>query len=171
MAAANKKKRTKIYDGVRFLRWVMLTVIIWQVIGIFDDNPFTQTDWLVLLVAILLFLIFWVLRRVEFDEEAIYRVYGNRENAVPFGAVVRIEKSGVAMNDRKMWRLRYIDKDNKERKFLFLEGNFQSGSVNELIKRVEAINENLEVERSYIWNQWEHQKRRKAARKDKRNES
>ena len=170
MAASTKTKRTKIYDGVRFLRWVMLAVVLWQVIGIFDENPFTQTDVLVLLVAILLFLIFWVLRRVEFDEDAIYRVYGNKEIAVPLEAVVRIEKSGVAINNRKMWRLRYVDKNNKERKFLFLEGNFRSGSVDELIKRVEAINENLEVERSYIWNQWEHQKRRRAARKEKKRE-
>ena len=166
MPKPDRPKRTVIYDGIRFLRWCMLVVALFQFTALFNEP--SQADIVVLLIAILLFLLFWVMRRVEFDEDFIYRVYGNKEKPVPLQAVVRIEKSGVAVNSRKKWRLRYIDKDNKERKFLFLEGNFRSGSVNELIEKVEAVNKDLEVERSYIWNQVEQQKRRRARRKAKK---
>lgn len=141
----------------------MLAVIIFQTAVLFSSP--TQTDVLVLLIAVLFFLLFWVLRRVNFDENNIYRIYGYKEKATPFSSVVRIERSGIKLDNRKYWRLRYRDKDGRERKFLFLEGNFQHGSVNELITAVKKVNPGVEIEESYIWNQVGQQKRRRSKRK------
>lgn len=156
-------KRTTLYNGNRWIRWVWLVVIVFQTIGLFSAP--TQTDVLVLLIAILLFLLFWVLRRVNFDENNIYRIWGNKEKAVALTSVIRIERSGMKLNSRKYWRVRHQDKDGQEQKFVFLEGNFQHGSVKELIDAVRKVNPGVEVEESHIWNQVEQQKRRRAKRK------
>ncbi len=69
------------------------------------------------------------------------------------------------MNNRRYWRVRHTDKDGEEKKFSFLEGNFQHGSVKELIAAIRKVRPGVEVEESHIWNQVERQKRRKAKRK------
>ncbi len=63
-----------------------------------------------------------------------------------------------------MWRLRY-DTEAGEKSFLFIDGVFQQGSVKALMAAVQKMNPDVEIEESYIWNQWEQQKRRKAKRK------
>ena len=146
----------------------MLAVVVFQLVGLFDDNPFTQVDVLVLLIAILLFLLFWVLRRVNFDEHNIYRVWGIKEKAVALSSIFRIERTGISLNNRKYWRVRYRDQDDQESKFIFLQGNFQSGSVKALMEAVKEVNPEVEIVESYIWNQWEHQKRHKTKRKEKK---
>ena len=163
------KNRTPIYNGNRWIRWIMLLVILWQIAGFFDDAPFAQVDVLVLLIAILLFLVFWVLRRVNFDEENIYRVYGKKEKAVALTSITRIEKTGMRFGKGgRYWRLRYADQDGREQKFLFKEGTFQSGSIKALFEAVQKVNPGVEIEKSHIWNQVELQKRRKANRKAKK---
>ena len=147
----------------------MLLVILWQIAGLFDDSPFTQIDVLVLLIAILLFLVFWVLRRVNFDENYIYRIWGTKEKAVAFTSITRIERTGMRFGrGNRYWRLRHTDKDGQEQKFLFREGNFQHGAVKELVEAIQKVNPGLEFEASHIWNQVEQQKRRKEKRKAKK---
>ena len=144
-------------------------MVIWQLIGLFDDNDWTQVDTLVLLCAILLFLLFGLLRRVSFDENNIYRTWGSREKAVAFTAIKRIEQTGIRIGQgSRYWRLRHTDKDGQEQKFLFREGNFQHGAVKELVEAIQKVNPALEFEASHIWNQVEQQKRRKAKRKAKK---
>lgn|GEM_PF-4699372 len=109
-------------------------------------------------------MLFYVMRRIKFDDEHIYRIYGYKDKAIPFTSVRRIEKSGTAINNRKMWRLRY-DTEAGEKSFLFIDGVFQQGSVKALMAAVQKMNPDVEIEESYIWNQWEQQKRRKAKRK------
>lgn len=111
--------------------------------------------------------LFYNLRRVKFDDENIYRIYGKREKPVAFTAISRIEKSGAKLNSRRMWRLRY-DNEGKEDSFLFIDGIFQHGSVKELIEKVRTGNPGVEIEESHIWNQVEHQKRRKKKRKERK---
>lgn len=157
------KSRTPIYNGNRWIRWIWLLVILWQIAGLFDDSPFTQIDVLVLFIAILLFLVFWVLRRVNFDEENIYRIYGKKEKVVAFSSITRIEKTGMRLGKGgRYWRVRHTDKDGREQKFLFKEGTFQSGAVKALFEAVKKVNPGVEIEESHIWNQVELQKRRKA---------
>lgn len=128
----------------------------------FSEN--WQSNLLLSLVFLGLTMLFYVMRRVKFDDENIYRIYGRREKAVPFSTVIRIEKSGTAINSRKMWRLRYDTKEG-EKSFLFIDGIFQHGSVKELMAAVRKVKPDVEIEESYIWNQWEHQKRRKAKKR------
>ena len=159
-------KRTPLFNGNRWIRWVWLLVILFQIASLFDDDGWSSVDVLVLLSAVLLFLLFWVLRRVNFDNQNIYRVYGTKEKATAFSAITRIEKTGMRLGKGgRYWRVRYTDKDGQEAKFLFKEGNFQHGSVKELFEAVRKINPDVEIEESHIWNQVEQQKRRKAKRK------
>ena len=91
------------------------------------------------------------MRRLRFDDENIYKIYGSKEKVVPLSSVIRFEASGAKMNSRRMWKLFYLDKDGKKRKIHFVEGTFQHGSVKELIKRLPMNNPDVEIEESYFW--------------------
>lgn len=138
------------------------------VITIIENAETRLRNSLILLVVLLLYYLLFKMRRVRFDDGHLYRIYGKKEKAVPFSRVLRIEKSGAKLNGRRMWRMRYLDDDKEEKKFLFIDGVFQHGSVKELIEKVRAVNPGVEVEESHIWNQVEQQKRRKARRKAKK---
>ncbi len=158
-------KRTTISNGIAWVRyiWGFFTVLFFS--NVFSEG--WQTDLILTLIFAGLTALFYNLRRVRFDDENIYRIYGKREKPVAFAAISRIERSGAKLNSRRMWRLRY-DNEGKEDSFLFIDGIFQHGSVKELIQKVRAVNPGVEIEESYIWNQVEQQKRRKARRKAKK---
>ncbi|MCE7991042.1 MAG: hypothetical protein HEP71_03645 [Roseivirga sp.] len=161
-------KRTTISNGIRWVRYPLIPVILELVISSIENAETRSRDLLILLVFLLLYYLLFKMRRVRFDEGHIYRIYGKKEKAVPFSEVQRIEKSGAKLNSRRMWRLRYLDADKEEKNFLFIDGIFQHGSVKELIEKVRAVNPGVEVEESHIWNQVEQQKRRKKKRKERR---
>lgn len=161
-------KRTTISNGIRWVRYLLIPVMLELIISIIQNAETRERNIFILLVVILIYFLLFISKRVRFDETHIYRIYGRREKAVPFTAVVRIEKSGVKINSRKMWRLRYLDKDEQEQNFLFLDGIFQHGSVGELIERVKEAKPSVEIEESYIWNQVEQQKRRRKKRKERK---
>ena len=160
-------KRTTISNSISWMRF------IWGFLAfIFFTNVFNaegrETNLILFLIFTVLTFLFWRIRRVRFDDQYIYRIYGKKEKPVAFTAIKRIERSGATRNSRRMWRLRYENEEGKEAKYLFIDGIFRHGSVKELIQAVRKINPALEVEESHIWNQIEQQRRRRKRRKERK---
>lgn len=161
-------KRTTISNGIRWVRYFFGFMAL-----VFLSEAFEgawQVDIVTSLVFLILTWLFYKMRRVRFDDENIYRIYGKKENVVSFNSIKRIEKSGATINSRRMWKLRYEKEGGREASFLFIDGIFQHGSDKELISAVSKVNPSVEVEESYFWNEVEHYKRRRAKRKERKKE-
>lgn len=161
-------KRTTISNGIRWVRYLLIPVMLELLISSIENSEIRERNLLILLVILVLYYLLFKMRRLRFDEVNIYRIYGKKEKALPFDSILRIERSGAKMNGRRMWRLRFLNNDKQEKSFLFIDGVFQHGSVKELIQKVRAVNPGVEIEESHIWNQVEQQKRRKKKRKERK---
>lgn len=159
-------KRTTISNGIRWVRYFFGFLAL-----VFLSEAF-EGEWHWDIVTFQVFLIltwlFYKMRRVRFDDENIYRIYGKKEKVVPFTSIRRIEKSGAKINSKRMWRLRYEKEGGGEASFLFTDGAFRHGSDKELIKKVRKVNPGVEIEESYVWNEVEHYKRRRKKRKERK---
>ena len=104
-----------------------------------------------------LFLLFYNLRRIQFDDGHVYRIYGKSEKALPFSDIQSIKRSGIKVNGTRLWKVTFSGKGNKERKFLFKEGTFQHGSTKQLIEAVKKANPSVVIWHNPFFNHSENE--------------
>jgi hypothetical protein len=100
----------------------------------------------------------YISRRVRFDEKALYRIYGRNEKVTSFESIESIKATGSKVNNRRVWKVTYLDKDGLAHKYRFLEGTFQSFSIKELIKAVRRVNPSVVVWTHPFFNKPEEKK-------------
>ena len=112
--------------------------------GIGGSTNVPQDIFFGLLFGLIAFLLH-ISRRVKFTETEIIRFYGRRQKVTPFEKIVSIKRSRTKVNNVRLWKVDYLDKDGLAKKFRFKEGTFQHGSTKEMIKMAEAVNPEIVV--------------------------
>lgn len=140
--------RTTITNGVRLWRYPVGFVGIFLLLSILQDFAVSQAGLVFFCTLVILFVLLYKSRRVRFDDAHIYRMYGKNEKATAFTDIVSIKRSAMKLNGTRMWKVTFLNADQKEKKFWFLEGVFQHGSTQEFIKLVQAVNPSVVV--------WQH---------------
>ena len=161
-------KRTTIHTGLRWVRYLVALIAISPVLGAIQSSEGRQENILFALVCLLFFIIFHMWKRVSFDEENLYRHYGNRVRAIPLNTIFLIDR-GPKVGSSHTWRVHYRGVEEKERKFIFREGLFRSGSIEALIEAVNVVKGGpIPVERSVLGSTLSADKRRRQKRKEKK---
>jgi hypothetical protein len=130
----NLSKRTTITNSIRWLRFLWGFMALSCFIGALESSEGRSLNTLCFLIFTLLTFLFFIMRRVRFDENGLYRIYGKKEKFVPISDIVSIKRSAMKINSTRMWKVTYHDKDQLEHKIFFLEGTFRHGSTQEFIK-------------------------------------
>ena len=145
--------RITITNGVRPLKFLFTLFALGSLVTAFQVEEGRARPVFFFLFWTTLVILAHISRRVRFDQENLYRTYGPREKVQPFTSIIRIERSGAKLSNRRFWNVIYKTDDGRESRIRFLEGNFQHGSVNEFIKAVQAVNPEVQIERSHFWAQ------------------
>ena len=141
-------KRTTITNGVRPFRYIFGLLSVFLLLNMIQELSAGTGTLLTFFISTILFFLLYISRWIQFDDEYIYRRYGKKEKAVSFLTIVSIKRTAAKVNGRRMWKVTFLDDEEKEKGFRFLEGNFQHGSTKEFIKKVEMVNPEVVV--------WEH---------------
>jgi hypothetical protein len=131
-------KRTTITNGIRPFRFLFVVLIVLSFIDALK-NPASQASLIVWIVSVVLFGVLHFSRKVEFDDQTIYRAFRSRDRPVPFTQIESVKQNGFKVNDTQMWKVTYLDNSNQERSFQFFEGVFQQGSANKFIRAVSSV--------------------------------
>lgn len=117
------KKREVIKSGKAWMRWLMVPVVFFSVLHIFEHLT-SLTGYIVLLISIGLFYVFKRARRLEHDELNLYIIRDKKETIIPFTSIISIKRSGMTVNGSRPWKIRYDDHIRKERKIWFFNDFF-----------------------------------------------
>lgn len=123
-------------------------VVIFSFAALFSEPIFETWVVLCFLMSVGVFYLLYKSRRIRFDDESVFRIYGKKEKETPFVTILSIKRTSAKINGRRMWKLTFLNEEGKEKSFRFLEGNFQHGSTQELIKKVERVNPSVVI--------WQH---------------
>lgn len=144
----NPQKHTTITNGIRPWRYL---VGIWSLLtltSLFSTWPLNTITLLSFSISAVLFTLLYYSRRIVFSSTHLFKIHGNRKQAIPLTAIQSIKRTGAKVNGTRMWIVNYLNTKGKEKKVRFLEGVFQHESTKELIQEVRKVNPNVVV--------WEH---------------
>lgn len=141
-------KRTTITNSIRPLRFIFGPVLLLVLLSILQNGAPSSWDTILLLVLLFLFLITYFGKKVSFDEKQLYRSFGYMETVIPFHEIKSIKRSRMKINGVRLWKVTYLNAENKEKHIRFKEGAFCSFSTRDLIEIVKKQNPALVV--------WEH---------------
>jgi hypothetical protein len=132
-------KRTTITNGVRPARYFFAVLILLSFIDVLK-SPESKVTMVIWLVSVVMFGVLHFSRKIEFDDENIYRNFGRMERAVPFTRIESVEQSGMKVTSTRMWKVTYLNDAVQKHSFQFIEGTFQHGSTNTFIQAIQRVN-------------------------------
>lgn len=142
------KKRTAITNGIRPWRYLVGIWCLLTLTSLFSTWPINTTTSLSFSISATLFTLLYYSRRIVFSSTHLFKIHGNKEQAIPFTSIQSIKRNGAKVNGTRMWIVTHLNTEGKEKKVRFLEGVFQHGSTKEFIQEVRKVNADVVV--------WEH---------------
>lgn len=136
-------KRTTLTHGLRPFRYVAGAVGVFCIQEVWNAERLTDGPIIIFVLAWAFWFLFYMHRKLSFDGTGVYKRYGRKEIHIPFQSIVSIKKSGTKINGRRTWKLTH--NSDKIRSFHFLEGNFQHGSVKEMIGIATKVNPDIVI--------------------------
>lgn len=95
--------------GYRWVRFILIPLIIFALIGLFEFGENWARDLLILIVLLFLYFLFWRSRRLKHDSENLYIINGNKTKVVPFTSIISIKRSRTKINGSRFWILKYTN--------------------------------------------------------------
>jgi len=128
-----KGERKVIKVGKAWMRWLMVPVVFFSILDIWD-KPYRWTGLIVLAISIGLFYLLKRARRLEHDDASLYVIRDKKEKLIPFTSIISVKRSGATVNGSRYWILLYEDELRKKRKIRFFNDFFNKEFHNKLRK-------------------------------------
>lgn len=109
------KKRKVINYGYRWVRFIFILPIIGAIFEFFAEDSKLANSFLYLFIFIGLYLLFWMARRLQHDDECFYIIRGKKEKAIHYSRIVSVKRSRSKVNGGRFWILKYTDDLEKKR--------------------------------------------------------
>lgn len=149
---ATQGMKQRISSHLRAGRYVMILIAMpifcALVYSLFKDEietNFVGGSLVALLVAGILYYLFDQAKTVEFDYEFMYVTYKSKTEKVPLGKVFTIKMTMTQINNRNMWKIKYVDNFGKKRSVRILPKIYQDDFQKFKVK-VKSANSNVEIQ-------------------------
>lgn len=122
----------------------MIGMIIKILIEGNNDNLAIGILTLFIFLLIGLYFIFDKAKSIEFDDENLFITSKNSDEKIPFNNILKIKKTLAEINDRDIWKIQYLDKNNIE-KSIRIWPRWNSKYFEEFKKITLNINKEIEI--------------------------
>lgn len=109
-------KRTTIKYGYKWMRFIFILFAFLIILGIIENPQNIIWDLLFLLICAILYFLFSISRRLQFDTQNFYIIRGSNEKAIHFSSIISIKKSSTKINGGRYWKMIYKDEFGSEHK-------------------------------------------------------
>lgn len=103
------EERKVVTYGYRWLRFVLIPIIIVSILGLIDSIEDWEINILTLIVSLFLYFLFWRSRRMQHDSENLYVINGSKTKVIPFTSIISIKRSRTTINGSRFWILKYLN--------------------------------------------------------------
>jgi len=134
----NRKVISNCTRWPRFLLWPIFLAGIFQ---LEEDPQSWQTTAAVLLICAIVYRLIYKRRRLQYDDEALYQIWGKREVPIALKNIQSIKRSTWKINGCRYWKLSYLDNQNSRTIRFF--GSIYNNPEKELHRAIEAANPNV----------------------------
>lgn len=141
------KKTTVVTNSLRLWRYPFLVLFIFATLSCIQNWDVTGFGSFVLWFSFLGGVIAFATKRVEFDDGYLYLKRFNSQRKIALKNITAIKRSSMKVNGTRLWKIVY-NEAGFEKKILYKEGSFRSGSTREMISATRKQNSNVVV--------WEH---------------
>lgn len=138
------EKRVIIKYGYRWMRFIFLLIAFFIVLEIISTSQDRILNFAYLMIYVMLFLLFRLSRRLQFDSKNFYIIRGNNEKIIPFISIISIKKSSSKVNGGRYWKMLYQDEFKTEHICRY----FPTLDTKKLNESVKKVNPNVVI--------WEH---------------
>lgn len=142
-----KDERKELTNGYRWWRHILYLPIFAFFAGIVNNDK--GLVWYVVGFILTLGLYFLLrrARKIWFDDQNLYLIYGSTERAIHYSLIESIKKSRAKVNGARYWIITYDDGTGKKRKLRYFPWDF-GGVSKELNKAVRIVNPKVVI--------WDH---------------
>lgn len=133
-----REKRKTLSYGMRWPRYIFAVLgffILIDIVSNIEDILYNLTQ---LMLCGMLFLIFYSIRRLQFDKDNLYIIKGSDETIVPLSSIISIKKSSTKVNGSRYYKILYKDEFNEEHIRRYMPGIF--GESKNFIAAVQKAN-------------------------------
>lgn len=115
--AKNNKNRETLSDSVRVSRFFILPIVlvlIWGLVTqIVDTSAARFKTYIIIFFFLALYRLLYHIRRLQYDTDTLYLVYGRQENPIPFNRIISLTSKPEKWFGMKAWLLVYKDERHK----------------------------------------------------------
>lgn len=144
------EKRTVINNGIRWVRFFLIPIALSFLSGLIYEDENRARSFVFLAATIALFYLIKRYRRVHFDSQNLYLIYGSKEKVIPFTSIKIMRESRWKTNHRRRWIVTYVNDQKEEKKCKFFPGNL-NGNIKQFRKSVEKANPDVEIKEFLIF--------------------
>lgn len=125
--AHNKKDRETLSDSVRVSRFFILPillVLIWLLVThVIDTSAARFKTYIIIFFFLALYRLIYHIRRLQYDADTLYLVYGRQEKSIPFNMIISISSHPTKWAGNwfgmRAWQLVYKDERHKTQRCRF----------------------------------------------------
>lgn len=163
-------KLKTITNGPRWIRYPLFYVFLNNVYFVLTGVKVSENLISAVITGTFVFL-FWIYRKIKYDEQNVYFISGNRKTIVPFETITELKKSKSKINSERFWILKFKNEEGAIKTRRFFHGIFQGGPK-DFHKNVKALNPSLNIQFTTNYSQmvdsWNDMKERKRKKKEKK---
>ena len=136
----SKNRRKVLSYGIGWLRFLLVPVFLVLLVNIILYTNQAVVSFFLILFTALIFYLIGRYRRMEFDYDNLYIMYGTDERVVSFSSIVSIKRSNSKKNNMHYWKVTYLDKFSYKKSY-----RYKSYINNEFQRRVKKANADVRI--------------------------
>lgn len=138
------KKKQTITNGLGWIRFLLLPFLMASINSVFTTPGSLGQSLVSTLLLVMAFYLLGRLRKIRYDDQNLYLIYGKTEKIIPFKAICELKESAARVNGSRYWLLTYSNDQGKAKTIRFFHGIFQ-GFTEDFHKPLRMANPSVKI--------------------------
>tara|TARA_R110000787_G_scaffold7747_6_gene26053 strand:+ start:4051 stop:4503 length:453 start_codon:yes stop_codon:yes gene_type:complete len=136
----SKSTRKTLSHGIGWLKFLLVPVFLVLLANIILYPKNATISFILIIFTAVLFYLIGRYRRMEFDYENLYIMYGTDERVINFSSIVSVKRSNSKKKNKYYWKVTYFDKFSYKNSF-----RYKSMINSEFQRRVKKVNSEVRI--------------------------
>jgi hypothetical protein len=141
-SSKRKSKRTRktLSHGIGWLKFLLVPVFLVLFSNIILNPKSVIISFILILFTAVLFYLIGRYRKMEFDYDNLYVMYGTDERLINFSSIISIKRSNSKKKNKHYWKVTYLDKFSYKNSY-----RYKSTVNSEFQRRVKKSNSEVRI--------------------------